>query len=223
MTVDEVASKLKSKCKEVSNGWSALDTHGEETFGLNFKKIQAVAKDIDKDACLADELYGTDNHDMKVLATYIDAPESYTRDELEQRAEQLYPSPFAEKFCHKIMARSPHAVHFSDLWSDSNDTAFKCYAYLTIAELARQKNNLADDFFARHLNEISSRIHSEPDEVKAAMQEALLSIGCRDSKLRKQGKKTATEIGKIDFNNGKAIDAVSKLEKKLHIRKPVKS
>lgn len=223
MTVDEVAKKLKSKCAEASNGWSVLDTQGEETYGLNFKIIQGVAKEMENDACFADELYATHNHDLKVLATYIDEPDSYTRDELQQRAEQLYPSPFAEKFCHKVIAKSPFAVHFIDLWSNSDDEDFKAYAYYTLAEVSKHKNKLADDFYARHLNEIANRIHSETDEVKAAMQEAFISIGCRDSKLRKKCFKSASEIGKIDFNNGTAVDAVTKLEKKLNVRKPVKS
>ena len=57
MTIDEVVNKLKSESKEgVRNGWSILDTQGEETFGLNFTKIQNVARTIKNDACLADEL-----------------------------------------------------------------------------------------------------------------------------------------------------------------------
>lgn len=223
MTVDEVADKLKARKSEVSNGWSVIDTHGEDTFGLNFKAVKAVAKDLNKDACLADELYATHNHDLKVLATYIDDPESYTRDELQQRSSQLYPSPFAEKFCHKVVAKSPFAVHFIDLWSRSENPELRCYAYFTLAEVAKNKNKLADEFYARHLSEIANRIHNEPDDVKAAMQEAFLSIGCRDSKLRKKCYKTASEIGKIDFDNGTEIDTLNKLEKKLNVRKPVKS
>lgn len=224
MTVDEVVSKLKSESKEgVKNGWSILDTRGEETFGLNFSRVQNVAKSIKNDPCLADELYASSNHDLKVLATYIDDGGSYTRDELNKRATQLYLSPFAEKFCHQVMAKSPHAVHFIDEWSNCEIGDFKCYAYFTLAEVAKQKNNLSDEFYSRHLTEIARRIHLEPDTVKEAMQSALLSIGCRDKTLKNQSYKVANAIGKIDFEDGKAIDAVDKLDKKLNVRKMVKS
>lgn len=224
MTVDEVVLKLKSESKEgVQNGWSILDTCGEETFGLNFTRVQNVARSIENDPCLADELYASSNHDLKVLATYIDDGSCYSRDELNQRANQLYLSPFAEKFCHQVMAKSPHAVHFIDEWSNCEVGDFKCYAYFTLAEVARRKNNLSDEFYARHLTDIANRIHSEPDTVKEAMQAALLSIGCRDNKLKKQSYKVANAIGKIDFEDGKAVDAVEKLEKKLNTRKMVKS
>ena len=224
MTIDEVVIKLKSESKEgVRNGWSILDTQGEETFGLNFTKIQNVARTIKNDPCLADELYASTNHDLKVLATYIDDPSSYSRDDMNKRVEQLYVSPFASKFCQEVMAKSSHAVHFIDEWSHCEIGDFKCYAYYTLAEVAKQKNNLSSEFYARHLLMISEKIHEEPDLVKQAMKDALLSIGCRDPKLKAKSYKVANEIGKIDFTCGKEVDAVEKLDKKLSVRKMMKS
>ncbi|NEN25818.1 hypothetical protein G3O08_20215 [Cryomorpha ignava] len=224
MTVDEVVSKLKSESKEgVKNGWSILDTCGEETFGLNFSRVQNVAKNIKNDPCLADELYASTNHDLKVLATYIDDGKSYSLDELNNRVKQLYLSPFAEKFCHHVMAKSPHAVHFIDEWTNCEIGDYKCYAYFTLAEVARQKNNLSDEFYARQLREIAARFHEEPDTVKQAMQEAILSIGCRDSKLKKQSYIVAGAIGKVSLEDGKVNDTTQKLEKKLNVRKLMKT
>ena len=171
MTVDEVVSKLKSESTEgVKNGWSILDTRGEETYGLNFSKVQSIAKKIKNDPCLADELYASNNHDLKVLATCIDDASSYSLDELNNRVSQLYLSPFAEKFCQQVMAKSAHAVHFIDKWSNCEVGDFKCYAYFTLAEVAKNKNNLSDEFYARHLRDIAETIHAEPDTVKEAMQ-----------------------------------------------------
>src|SRR5690554_128360 len=224
MTVDEVVSKLKSESKEgVKNGWSIMDTCGEQTFGLNFSRVQNVAKKMKNDPCLADELYASNNHDLKVLATYIDDAGSYSLDELNKRVQQLYLSPFAEKFCHQVMAKTPHAVHFIDEWTNCDIGDYKCYAYYTLAEVARQKNNLSDEFYARHLRDIAERIHEEPDVVKQAMKQALLSIGCRDPKLKAKSYQVANAIGKIDFTCGKEVDAVEKLDKKLSVRKMVKS
>jgi len=224
MTVDEVVSKLKSESKEgVKNGWSIIDTCGEQTFGLNFSRVQNVAKKMKNDPCLADELYASNNHDLKVLATYIDDAGSYSLDELNKRVQQLYLSPFAEKFCHQVMAKTPHAVHFIDEWTNCDIGDYKCYAYYTLAEVARQKNNLSDEFYAKQLREIAMRFHEEPDTVKQAMQEAILAIGCRDPKLRKQSYNVANTIGKVNLEDGKAIDSVRQLDKKLNVRKLVKS
>lgn len=216
MTVNEVLQKLKSESKDgVKNGWSLKDTQGEETFGLNFSRIKNVAKTIQSDPCLADELYASNNHDLKVLATLIDDPTSYSRDEMNKRIEQLYISPFASKFCKEVMAKSSHAVHFIDKWTQCEIGDYKCYAYYTLAEVARQENNLSVNFYARHLRKIAEEIHEEPDVVKAAMKEAIISIGARDPQLKEKSIKVAQEIGKINFNDGKQVDPLKKLDKKL--------
>ena len=220
MTVEEIDTILRSiNREEVRNGWTIIDTKGEDTYGLNYSKVAEVAREIENDACLADELYATSNHDLKVLATCIDDPESYTKDELNKRSEQLYPSPFADKFCHQVIAKSQYAVHFIDEWSKSSDPEHRYYAYLILDELAKRKNNLSRDFFSRHVREIKENIHSEADEVKESMQMALLSIGCRDRSLKNESVKAAKEIGQIAFGNGDKVNTFLNLEKKLTKRK----
>jgi replicative superfamily II helicase len=184
MTADEVNDKLKSlRFNPVKNGWTHKDTHGDETYGLNFTKVQQLAREITNDPCLADELYASSNHDLKVLATFIDDPKSYTRDELEKRSAQLYPSPFSEKFCQNVLARTEHAVQFIDKWSRSQEPAMKIYAYDTLAEVAKNKNNLSPDFFGQYLELISSDLDNESEPVKVAMCKAFNAIGHRDEKL----------------------------------------
>jgi 3-methyladenine DNA glycosylase AlkD len=220
MTVEEIDARLRSiDSEEVKNGWTILDTNGEQTYGLNYAKVAEVAREMESDACLADELYATSNHDLKVFATCIDDPDSYTKDELNKRGEQLYPSPFADKFCHQVIAKSQHAVHFIDEWSRSEDPEYRYYAYLILDELAKRKNNLSCEFFSRHVKEIAETIHNESDEVKEAMHQALISIGCRERSLKNESVKAAQQIGQVAFENGEKINTFLNLEKKLHGRK----
>lgn len=187
MTVDEASAKLKSMNREgIKNGWSESDTQGEETYGLNYTAIQKASKEFEKDPFLADELYASNNHDLKVLAALIDDPESYTQDELQKRSDQLYLSPFGEKFCQKVMAKSPHAVHFVEKWTKSENSTQKCFGYLTLQELAKIKNNLADDFFSGHLEGIATRIPDASEDVRKCMISALSSIAKRNESLQKQ-------------------------------------
>ena len=195
MTVDEASEKLKSMNREgIKNGWSESDTQGEETYGLNHTAIQKASKDFEKDPFLADELYASNNHDLKVLAAHIDDPESYTKDELEKRSDQLYLSPFGEKFCQKVMAKSPYAVHFVDMWVKSDNASMRCFGYLTLQELAKLKNNLADDFFSDHLEGIASRIPNASEDAKKCMISALSSIAKRSEGLQQASLKLLHDI-----------------------------
>lgn len=213
MTFEEIAKKLENQRTDtIRNGWTREMTHGDETYGLNFSTIRKVAGDIPKDAVLADELYACRNHDMKVLATYIDDPLSYTRDELNMRSSQLYPSPFAEKFCKRILAHSEHAVHFIDEWIACDECEYRAYAYLTLAELAKKKNRLSDEFYAKCLEGIAAKIHNEKEDVKEAMYTAMVSIGQRDENLRKKSMSVAEQIGPVKLAK-KKVNPAEKLEK----------
>lgn len=213
MTLEDVVYKLqKQREKAIRKGWTREMTHGDETYGLNFSAVKEVAEELRKDPALADEMYAGSNHDMKVLATYIDDPESYTRDELNKRSEQLYPSPFAEKFCRQVLANSDHAVHFIGEWINCESCDHRAYAYHTLAELAKKKNRLSDEFYAACLEGITEKIHREKPDVKEAMYAAMLAISKRDAHLNAKGKETAEKIGEIKLA-GKKVHPKKRLQK----------
>jgi len=222
MTLDTLRQELKSiPNQEIKNGWSEKITNGDQTYGLNISSIQKVAKNLEVDAALADEIYGEDNHDLKVLATYFDDPEGYTKDEMSERIEQVYPSPFSNKFCENVVAKSSHAVHFIEDWKDSKEADKRNYAYTTLAAVAKQKNNLGVDFFVGHLDFISSTIKNQPRHVRKAMYKAMINIGCRDNFLRKAAKKAAGRVGLLRLDGSSSVDLLMKIQKASENRKLV--
>ena len=222
MTLDELTNRLKTiPTNEIKNGWTKKITHGDETFGLNLTAINKEARKLDTDPILADELYASNNHDLKVLGTYVDNPYSYTLDEMSDRIEQVYPSPFSEKFCENVVAKSKHAVHFIDLWKGSKEDDKRCYAYTTLAYVAKQKNSLGEDFFVDHINSISGCIKDEPRHVRKAMYKAMINIGCRDNFLKDASMAAARRVGLIRLNGNSSVDLLVKIQKATASRKLV--
>lgn len=222
MTLEQLTTKLKTiSTTNIKNGWSKKITNGDDTFGLNVTSVQKVAKKIGVDAVLADEIYSGSNHDLKVLATYIDDPDAYTLDEMSDRIEQVYPSPFSDKFCENVVAKSSYAVHFIDVWKNSKEADKRCYAYSTLASVAKQKNSLGEDFFVDHINSISGCIKDEPRHVRKAMYKAMINIGCRDNFLKKACMASARRVGLIRLNGNSSVDLLIKIQKAVETRKPV--
>jgi hypothetical protein len=222
MTLDKLTAELKTiPTTDIKNGWSKKITNGDDTFGLNISTVQKVAKQLSTDAVLADELYAGNNHDLKVLGTYIDEPKSYTLDEMSDRIEQVYPSPFSDKFCENIVAKSSHAVHFIDVWKKSKEDDKRCYAYSTLASVAKQKNTLGEDFFIDHINAISGCIKDEPRHVRKAMYKAMINIGCRDNFLKEACMASARRVGLIRLSGKSSVDLLLKIQKATETRKPV--
>jgi hypothetical protein len=222
MTLEELTTELKTiPTTDIKNGWSQKITNGDDTFGLNISTVQKVSKRLETDPVLADELYAGANHDLKVLGTYIDEPESYTLDEMSVRIEQVYPSPFSDKFCENVVAKSNHAVHFIDVWKKSKEDDKRCYAYSTLASVAKQKNTLGEDFFIDHINAISGCIKDEPRHVRKAMYKAMINIGCRDNFLKEACMAAARRVGLIRLSGKSSVDLLLKIQKATETRKPV--
>ncbi len=201
MNIQEVEHMLKSIGKEnVKRGWSHIDTKGDKTFGLDGKSIREAAKNLPTDACLADELYGTENHDLKFFATYIDDPESYSRDEILHRCEQLYASPFGESFCKRVLAKTPFAVECLEMWEKTNDPDKLSCIYYTLSALANQKNNLADEFFLKHLQKLEDQLPEQTEVVQESMSKALQAACNRSASLRKETEKIADALTKEDLS-----------------------
>jgi len=222
MTLDRLTTELKNiPTTNIKNGWTEKITKGDETYGLNISTIQKVTKQLDTDPALADELYAGNNHDLKVLGTFIDEPEGYTLDEMSDRVEQVYPSPFSEKFCENVVAKSKHAVHFIDVWKDSKEPDKRCFAYSTLASIAKQKNSLGEDFFIDHINAISGCIKDEPRHVRRAMYKAMINIGCRDNFLKEASMAAARRVGLVRLNGKSSVDLLLKIQKATETRKLV--
>jgi hypothetical protein len=179
--------------------WKEKLLSDDNAFGLSAGQIEKLASAFEKDATLADELYTSNNHDLKLFATYIDDPQSYTRDELKARIRQLYPSPFAFKFCQNVLAKTPFGIHFIDEFSEHSDYCYRVYAYVALSGLAKAPNKLSDELYAKYIRKIEERIHQENDFVKQAMCQALISMGSRDSVLMGKSMDTAEKIGVLEI------------------------
>ncbi len=177
MTILEVGRLMKEyESQQIPQGTTKGKGSKDGNSQLNHDGIKDIAKTIRKDAILADELYSCAGHDMKLLAALIDDPESYTLDEIEERSNQLYPTDIGDVFCQRVMAKSPHAVHFVNKWMDSKDASHRSFAYRTLDELAKKNVTLANGFFRAHLSHIAREIKNEPPLVQHAMASASESI-----------------------------------------------
>ena len=210
MEVKDVEQMLMSIEKEgVKSGWSIIDTKGDKTYGLNGKSIQAIAKSLEKDACLADELYRTNNHDLKYFATLIDDPESYSRDEIFQRLDQLSPSPFGESFCEKVLVKTIYAVDCLDLWEGRGTNDDLACMYYALSALAKQKNNLSDDFFIKYFENVEFS-SDENEALQIALSNAFEAVSKRNSELKKKVEKISDSLSESPVAD--SIDRKLKIE-----------
>ena len=89
--------------------------------------------------------------------------------------------------------------------------------------MSRQNNGLPDAYFEKYLGVIESKIASDKNWVKYAMNNALINIGVRNPQLERKAIAVAKRIGKVEVDHGetacKTPDAVPYIKKTIAYRK----
>ena len=99
-----------------------------------------------------------------------------------------------------------------------------CTGWHTLASIARQDNGLPNTYFADYVDTIESKIHTDKNWARHAMNNALISIGVRNPVLEKRAIAAAKRIGRVEIDHGetscKTPDAAAYIRKTVaHYKK----
>lgn len=216
MTKTEAMKELKANGNARTR--KTYRRHGVEgdLYGVSYAALGKMRKKIKTDQPLAEQLWATGNHDARVLATMIAAPAECRASTFNTWAKGIDNRHLAAAVSN-VAALSPVAKKQADKWTASRREMLGCTGWHTLASLAREENDLPDAYFEERLQTIESKIDESPNWVKYAMNNALINIGVRNSKLEKKAIATAKRIGKIEVDHGdtscKTPDAVPYIKK----------
>jgi 3-methyladenine DNA glycosylase AlkD len=185
-------------------------------FGVSFGTLGALQKRIRVDHELALELWDTGNVDGRNLAMKIADPAVMKPSDLDRWAREN-----AMRMCTlyigSLAAESPHGTKKAREWLASSDVKLRAAGWTLVGILANRDEATPDEAFGKHLEQIERSIHSAANEVKGAMNGALIAIGGRSAALRKAACAAAKRIGKVEVDHGPTAcetpDAIPYIEK----------
>jgi 3-methyladenine DNA glycosylase AlkD len=192
--------------------------HGasEPMFGVSFAAMKKLVKRIGVDHRLALELWGTGNHDARLLAIKIADPALIEPSRLDRWARD-YGARMCGGYVSMLAAESPHGAAQARAWLGSTDERLRAAAWILVGRLASLDAGTEDGWFADRLAQIEKSILSAPNDERGAMNQALIAIGGRSAALRKAALASAKRIGKVEVDHGdtdcKTPDAASYIEK----------
>ena len=191
-------------------------------FGVSFANLGRIHKQIKTDHALACQLWATGNHDARVLATMIADPAQVDNKLAEAWVKDLDNYVLTDAFSGMIR-RGKLALRKADKWSASKHEWIGRAGWNLIAGLALYDPVIKDDYFAAYLPIIARDIHTRPNRTRDAMNSALIAIGVRNPKLRKQAMAVAQSVGQVDVDHGetscKTPDAAAYIHKTLAHRR----
>ena len=169
-------------------------------FGVSFATLGKLKKTIKTDHALARQLWGTGNHDARILATMIADPSIMTEAELETWVGDLDNYPITDAFS-KMAAQSPFARKKMQQWTRKPDEWMSTAGWDLLGLLAMDKTQ-PDDLLDSYIKRIEAEIHDAPNRTRHAMNGALIGIGTRGGSLTQKAVAAAKRIGTVQVDHG---------------------
>ena len=184
MTINEVISEIKLLA--TSDHYSKLAHFGikdDKALGVKIPLLRQLAKKIGKNHDLALELWDTDIHEARLLATMIDDPKLVTVKQFDSWVGDFNSWDICDQCCG-LFAKTPFALDKIKQYSASNEEFVKRTAFVLMCALVFSDKKADDGFFLPFFELIEREAWDDRNFVRKAVNWALRQIGKRNEELR---------------------------------------
>ena len=218
MKVQEVFRKLELMGSDQNRKIYARHGVGDSQFGVSFKNLRKMAKEVGIDPYLAEMLWRSGNHDARMLATLIIDVKNIEEQTLDRWVDDLDNYVITDAFS-EMVSRTDFPYKKSKEWINLPGEWISSAGWNLISNLALKDKSLDDNFFLTLLEIIESTIHERPNRTRYSMNNALIAIGIRNPLLQAEAEKAAEHIGKVEIDHGettcKTPEAIPYIRKTL--------
>jgi 3-methyladenine DNA glycosylase AlkD len=175
---------------------------GENMLGISMPQVRAVGKKIGKNNELALQLWDTQIHEAKILASLLAEPNLFTIANTDNWIHDFDSWDVCDQCCSNLFIHLPFIEQ--KIYQYQSDTLefVKRFAFAQIAYCAVHWKKKEDDYFLQFLPMIIAESTDKRNFVRKAINWALRSIGKRSLYLN--DKAIATCEALLELNNGTA-------------------
>ncbi len=185
------------------------------SLGIYLKDINALAKELPKEADLAIALFNTGIYEARLLCSKIFPPKALT-DDLAQRWVKSFDNwEITDSFSMTVFARSLLAKALIKKWKDHQPEFERRAAFATMAAYCMADKKAENDIFQSFLPWIEQAAIDDRTYVKKAVHWALRNIGKRNVDLHRDALACAQSLTKQQDETAQWVgrQALRELEK----------
>jgi 3-methyladenine DNA glycosylase AlkD len=206
MQYKEVLEKLKSLSNPKNvEGMARFGINPKNTYGVSIPNLRKIAKGIGKNHEIAQQLWESEIHEARILASMIDNPKMITEKQMEDWVKEFDSWDVCDQVCMNLFDKTNFAYDKVIEWSKRNEEFIKRAGFALIACMAFHNKDIENKDFIKLLPIIKRESTDDRNFVRKAVNWALRQIGKRNTNLNKEAIKTAKEIQKIDSKTAKWI------------------
>jgi 3-methyladenine DNA glycosylase AlkD len=192
--------------------------------GVPKPALRRLARDLGRDHALAQELWASDVHEARLLASMIDDPAEVTQEQMDTWAKDFDNWDTCDQCCMNLFWKTACAYDKAEEWTASDAEFVKRAGFVLLASLAIHDKKAGNEEFERFLPVIGREAADDRNYVRKAINWALRQIGKRNARLRQKAAGVALELrqGKSKSARWIGVDAVRELSSE-EIRRRVNS
>ena len=185
----------------------------ENTYGVSIPNLRKIARETGEDHALAQQLWASGIHEARILASFIDKPETVTEAQMESWVKDFDSWDVCDQCCSNLFDKTKFAHRKAAEWSKREEEFVKRAGFTLMAALAVHDKKAADEDFLKFLPIIKRESTDGRNFVKKAVNWALRQIGKRNHNLNQMALKTAEEIQQVNSKSARwiAADAIREL------------
>ena len=214
MTVDEVIQELKKfESSHNREGMKRFGINVDKAFGISVTKLRSIAKKIGKDHQLAIQLWNSEIHEARILASMVDDPNLVTKSQMNNWVKDFNSWDLCDQVCSNLFCKTSYAEDKIFEWSKSKKEFIRRAAFSLIACLAVRDKKRRDEEFLIFFDLIKKYSTDERNFVKKSVNWSLRQIGKRSLFLNTKSINLTKEILMLNSNSAKWIakDAIREL------------
>ncbi len=185
MEASDIIELLKqSSSPAYREGMLRFGIDNSNAVGVRIPDLRKLAKVIKKDHDLAQQLWETNVHEAKLLATMIDDPKLVTQQQIDEWTLDFDSWDICDQACSNLFARTPFAINKAIEYCNREEEFVKRAGFVIMAALSVHDKKADDMVFIQFMPIIEREAHDERNFVKKAVNWALRQIGKRNNALK---------------------------------------
>ena len=214
MQLEQILEQLKALSDpKAVEGMARFGINPENTYGVSIPNLRNMAKQVGQNRQLAQQLWDSQIHEARILASMVDDPQQVTDEQMENWVEDFDSWDVCDQCIMNLFEKTKFAYEKAVEWSSRKEEFVKRAGFVLMARTAVSHKKASDDKFLAFLPIIQRESGDSRNYVKKAVNWALRQIGKRNLALNKAAIQTATEIKELDSKSARwiASDALREL------------
>jgi len=195
LTLEQVLVRLHQLAdKDFLEGGKRFGIEARNGLGIRMPAIRKLARLINRNHLLAQELWKTEIHEARILASLVDNPREVTYEQILFWTEDFYSWDLCDQVIGNLFVKTDFPILMAIPLTEREEEFVKRAGFVMMAAMAVHRKDMSDVAFHPFLKQIELKSDDPRNFVRKAVNWALRQIGKRNEVLKKAAIDSAERI-----------------------------